>query len=43
MSAVISTAGEASADVVIVTFIQLVRLSTIIVVVPLLVTLIFSR
>jgi uncharacterized protein len=43
MSAVISTAGPAGADVVIVTFFHLVRLSTIIVVVPVLVALIFSR
>jgi membrane AbrB-like protein len=43
MSAVISTAGPAGADVVIVTFFHLMRLSTIIVVVPVLVALIFGR
>jgi uncharacterized protein len=43
LSAAISTAGEAGADVVVVTFIHLMRLSTIIVVVPILVALAFSR
>lgn len=43
MSAVISTAGPAGADVVIVTFFHLMRLSTIIVVVPVLVAIIFDR
>ena len=42
MSAVISTADEAGADTVVVTFIHLVRLNAVIVVVPLLVSLFFS-
>ena len=42
ISAVVSTADEARADTVIVTFIHLVRLNAVIVVVPLLVTLFFS-
>lgn len=43
MSTVISTAGEAGADTVIVTFIHLMRLSTIIIFVPVLVSLILNR
>jgi membrane AbrB-like protein len=43
ISAAISTAGQAGADVVIVTFTHLMRLSTIIVVVPVLVALVFGR
>ena len=42
MSAVISTADEAGADTVVVTFIHLVRLNAVIVVVPVLVSLFFS-
>jgi uncharacterized protein len=42
MSAVVSTADEARADTVVVTFIQLVRLNAVIVVVPLLVALLFN-
>lgn len=42
MSAVVSTADEARADTVVVTFIQLVRLNAVIIVVPLLVSLFFS-
>jgi membrane AbrB-like protein len=42
MSAVISTADEARADTVVVTFIQLMRLNAVIVVVPLLVSLFFN-
>ena len=42
MSAVVSTADEARADTVVVTFIQLVRLNAVIVVVPLIVALFFS-
>ena len=42
MSAVVSTADEAGADTVVVTFIQLVRLNAVVVVVPLLVSLFFS-
>jgi len=42
ISAAISTAGEVGADVVVVTFIHLARLSTIIVVVPVLVALFFD-
>ena len=42
ISAVVSTADEARADTVIVTFIHLVRLNAVIVVVPLLVALVFS-
>jgi membrane AbrB-like protein len=43
MSEVVATANQAGADVVIVTFVHLVRLGTIIVVVPVLVTLFFGR
>jgi uncharacterized protein len=43
LSEVVSTSGQTNADVVIVTFIHLVRLSTIIVVVPILVALVFDR
>jgi len=42
ISAVVSTADEARADTVVVTFIHLVRLNAVIVVVPLLVSLFFS-
>jgi membrane AbrB-like protein len=42
MSAAVSTADEARADTVVVTFIQLARLNAVIVVVPLLVSLFFS-
>jgi membrane AbrB-like protein len=43
LSEVVSTSRQTNADVVIVTFIHLVRLSTIIVVVPILVALVFDR
>jgi membrane AbrB-like protein len=43
MSEVVATANQAGADVVIVTFVHLVRLGTIIIVVPVLVTLFFGR
>jgi uncharacterized membrane protein AbrB (regulator of aidB expression) len=42
MSEVVSTASQGGADVVIVTFIHLVRLSSIVVVVPVLVVLFFG-
>jgi uncharacterized membrane protein AbrB (regulator of aidB expression) len=41
LSGVVATASEAEADEVVVTFVHLVRLSTIIVVVPILVALFF--
>jgi membrane AbrB-like protein len=43
MSEIVSTANQGGADVVIVTFVHLVRLSSIVVVVPLLVALLFGR
>ncbi len=43
LSGVVATASEAEADEVVVTFVHLVRLSTIIVVVPVLVALVFGR
>ena len=43
MSEIVSTANQGGADVVVVTFVHLVRLSSIVVVVPLLVALFFGR
>lgn len=43
MSEIVSTAGGAGADEVVVTFVHLVRLSTIVIVVPVLVALFFGR
>ncbi len=43
MSEIVSTANQGGADVVIVTFVHLIRLSSIVVVVPLLVALFFGR